>query len=90
MGNFWSRFDHFVGTMRSTNPCFLIFFNVLSFENSFDFQNGTKISNWDKKFQIGTKNQIGTKKKSNWSFWLYALGIPGGLIGIVFLLETIL
>ena len=30
------------------------------------------------------------KKKSNWSFWLYALGIPGGLIGIVFLLETIL
>ena len=30
------------------------------------------------------------KKKSNWSFWLYALGIPGGLIGIVFMLETIL
>ena len=42
MGNFWSRFDHFVGTMRSTNPGFLIFFNVLSFENPFDFQYGTK------------------------------------------------
>ena len=25
MGNFLGRFDHFVGTMRSTNPGFLFF-----------------------------------------------------------------
>ena len=42
MGKFWNWFDHFVGTMGSTNPCFLIVFNVLSFENPFDFQYGTK------------------------------------------------
>ena len=29
------------------------------------------------------------KKRSNWSFWLYALVIPGGIIGIILLLGNI-
>ena len=29
------------------------------------------------------------KEKSNWSFWLYALVIPGGIIGIILLLGNI-
>ena len=34
------------------------------------------------------KNNI-VKEKSNWSFWLYALVIPGGIIGIILLLGNI-
>ena len=34
------------------------------------------------------KNNI-VKEKSNWSFWLYALVIPGGMIGIILLLGNI-
>tara|TARA_Y100001935_G_scaffold9243_1_gene7186 strand:+ start:186 stop:650 length:465 start_codon:yes stop_codon:yes gene_type:complete len=34
------------------------------------------------------KNNI-VKEKSNWSFWLYALVIPGGMIGIILLLANI-
>ena len=34
------------------------------------------------------KNNI-VKEKSNWSFWLYALVIPGGMIGIILLLSLI-
>ena len=34
------------------------------------------------------KNNI-VKEKSNWSFWLYALLIPGGMIGIILLLANI-
>ena len=34
------------------------------------------------------KNNL-VKEKSNWSFWLYALVIPGGIIGIILLLGNI-
>ena len=34
------------------------------------------------------KNNL-VKEKSNWSFWLYALVIPGGMIGIILLLANI-
>ena len=34
------------------------------------------------------KNNI-VKEKSTWSFWLYALVIPGGMIGIILLLGNI-
>tara|TARA_Y100000816_G_C25712091_1_gene375810 strand:+ start:75 stop:539 length:465 start_codon:yes stop_codon:yes gene_type:complete len=34
------------------------------------------------------KNNL-VKEKSNWSFWLYALVIPGGMIGIILLLGNI-
>ena len=43
----------------------------------------------EKKIKIKKlKNNI-VKEKSNWSFWLYALVIPGGMIGIILLLANI-
>ena len=43
----------------------------------------------EKKFKTKKLKNNPIKEKSNWSFWLYALVIPGGIIGIILLLGNI-
>ena len=56
----------------------LIYYSLSGSKNTIEKTNKTK----------KLKNNP-VKEKSNWSFWLYALVIPGGIIGIILLLGNI-
>ena len=56
----------------------LIYYSLSGSKNTIEKTNKTK----------KLKNNL-VKEKSNWSFWLYALVIPGGMIGIILLLANI-